>query len=152
VGDLAIRPATTDDAPTLLTIYRPIVEETAISFELDCPTAEAFAERLGKALDTHAWLVAETDGAIAGYAYGSAHRPWAAYDHSVEVSAYVSEAFRGRGIGKRLYGYLFEALVKKGYFNAFAGITLPNAGSVALHESVGFAAIGTFPRVGFKLG
>jgi phosphinothricin acetyltransferase len=150
--DLVIRRATPNDAGELLAIYRPIVEETAISFELECPTEADFAGRIERANETYSWLVAETGSRLAGYAYGSQFRPREAYRSSVEVSAYVHSDFRGRGIGSVLYERLFEELSDLGYFHAFGGITLPNPASVALHESVGFAHIGTFPNVGFKFG
>jgi len=106
-------------------------------------------ERAG---DSHAWLVADVGGAIAGYAYGTPHWPRAAYQYVVETSAYIHGDFRGWGITGRLYEQLFRDLAGKGYFHAFAGITLPNDASVALHKSVGFTSIGCFPRVGYKLG
>ena len=152
MSNLEIKRATPDDADELVSIYRPIVEETAISFELRCPTEEEFAQRIRAVSETHAWLVAEIDSCLSGYAYGTPHRPREAYKYSVETSAYIRSDFRGRGIGARLYERLFEDLLDLGYFHAFAGITLPNPASVALHESSGFLAIGTFPCVGFKLG
>lgn len=57
-----------------------------------------------------------------------------------------------RGIGKRLYEELFRQLVELGYYQAFAGIALPNQASVGLHESVGFQALGVYRKVGFKNG
>ncbi len=84
--------------------------------------------------------------------YASRHRERAAYRWSVDVTAYVREDARGRGVGKRLYTRLFEALSRLGYHQAFAGIALPNAASVALHEAVGFAPLGIYRDVGFKLG
>jgi phosphinothricin acetyltransferase len=89
---------------------------------------------------------------VQGYAYASRHRERAAYQWSVDVSAYVREDARGRGVGKALYGRLFELLKALGYCRAFAGIALPNAASVALHESMGFEALGVYRRVGFKRG
>ena len=152
MSDLEIRRAAQKDAVELLAIYRPIVEETAISFELECPSEEDFAGRIERANETYCWLVVEVDARLAGYAYGSPHRPREAYRHSVETSAYVHSDFRGRGIGRLLYERLFEDLSSLGYYHAFGGITLPNPASVALHESVGFEPVGTFPSVGFKFG
>jgi len=152
VDEVVIRSAGRKDAAAVAAIYRPIVTGTVISFELKPPTAEEMAQRMERAGDSHAWLVADVGGAIAGYAYGKPHRPRAAYQHAVETSAYIHGDFRGRGIAGRLYEQLFRDLAGKGYFHAFAGITLPNDASVALHKSVGLTSIGCFPRVGYKLG
>lgn len=145
-----IRPATPEDAPTIQAIYSPYVLDTAISFETEAPSIAELAQRIDRARATYDWLVACIDGEIAGYAYGSAHRARAAYNKSVEVSAYVNPVFQRRGIGRQLYDALFVSLDKLGYRRAFAGITLPNRASVALHESVGFEHIGVFPEVGSK--
>jgi len=96
--------------------------------------------------------VAERAGGIAGYAYASRHRERRAYQWSVDVSCYVDARFRRRGVGGALYRVLLALLARQGFFNAYAGITLPNAASVALHESAGFRPIGVYRRVGYKLG
>jgi phosphinothricin acetyltransferase len=70
----------------------------------------------------------------------------------VDTSVYVNPDFRRRGVGRGLYASLFQILRAQGYFGAYAGVTLPNAGSVGLHESVGFSAIGVYRNVGYKLG
>jgi L-amino acid N-acyltransferase YncA len=70
----------------------------------------------------------------------------------VDVTAYVREDARGLGVGKWPYKALFAELLTLGYFQAFAGIALPNDASVALHESVGFKPIGVYRKVGYKLG
>jgi phosphinothricin acetyltransferase len=147
-----IRAATVGDAPALLEIYRPFVTEAVVSFEAEPPSVDEFEARVLKALGRYAWLVAEQDGVIAGYAYGTVHRERAAYRWSAETSVYVDPRFHGHGIGRRLYEQLFGDLAARGYCNAYAGITLPNDASVALHRKVGFAPIGVFPRVGFKFG
>lgn len=145
-----IRVAAPADAAPLLQIYRPFVEDTAVSFETSVPTVEEFAARIEKSLGRWQWLVAERGGICIGYAYGSSHRERAAYRWSVEVSAYVHANHRRRGIGRALYLALFESLAARGYCNAYAGITLPNEASVALHESVGFERVGVFTAVGWK--
>ena len=152
LSDREIRRATPGDVGDLLSIYRPIAANTATSFELEPPTEEEFAHRIEIAGESHAWLVAEVDSRLAGYAYATQYRPRGAYKYSVETSAYVHAGFRGKRIGARLYERLFEVLRVLGYCHAFAGITLPNAASVALHKSVGFSAVGTFPNAGYKFG
>lgn len=147
-----IRPADPSDAADLLEIYRPFVEESAVSFEVSVPGVEEFAERIRKAVDGWAWLVAEEGGSRVGYAYGSSHRARAAYRYSVEVSAYVAPDHRRKGLGREMYLRLFDALAAKGYCNAYAGITLPNDASVALHRSLGFEPVGVFRNVGWKFG
>ena len=149
---MSIRRARPDDAARLLEIYAPVVEETTASFELVAPTVEAFAKRIAAALETHEWLVMEDGDALCGYAYATAHRAREAYRFAVETSVYVSRAHHRKGVGRQLYAALFPILSDLGYHNAYAGITLPNDPSVALHESVGFEPIGTFREVGYKHG
>lgn len=151
-SSFSIRPATEADAPAILAIYTPFVEATAISFEVALPTADDFAARIGKVVSGWQWLVAEQDGRCAGYAYGTAHRDRAAYRFSVEVSAYVRPDFQRRGIGSALYRQLFDDLAAKGYCRAYAGITLPNDSSIALHRTMGFSDVGTFESAGRKFG
>ena len=150
---MQIRVARPDDAHAIAAIYAPIVANTTISFELEPPTVDEVRGRIVATLERLPWLVSEDDaGAVNGYAYASKHRERAAYQWSVDVSAYVREDARGTGVGKRLYGALCEELVQLGYFQAFAGIALPNAASIALHEAVGFRPLGVYRNVGFKLG
>jgi phosphinothricin acetyltransferase len=146
----AIRPATPDDAASLLEIYRPYVEGTAVSFETETPSVQAFADRIDKALNGWAWLVAEEDGQCVGYAYGGPHRERAAYRWSTETSAYIRAGWQGKGLGKMLYQALFERLAERGYCNALAVVVVPNDASVALHRAVGFEAVGVFKRGGHK--
>lgn len=149
---MIIRSANANDAQDLLDIYRPYVESTAISFELEVPTVEDFSTRIERAVRDWAWLVAEMSGEVVGYAYGAAHRAREAYAYSVETSAYVHTARHRSGVAKALYQELFLTLAKRGYASAFAGVTLPNDASVGFHQSMGFAPIGVFPKVGFKHG
>ena len=145
-----IRPASESDATELLDIYRPFVESTAASFEFETPSVAEFAARITKSVADWQWLVAEQDERCIGYAYGTSHRARAAYQWSVEVSAYVHPGHLRRGVGRMLYTQLFEDLARRGYRNAYAGIALPNDASIALHRGVGFEYIGTFKSVGRK--
>ena len=147
-----IRLAEEADAEGIAAIYRPIVVSTVISFEVVPPDADEIARRIGETLPSYPWLVCDLGGQVAGYAYATRHRVRSAYRWSVDTSVYVDAAHRRCGVGRGLYGSLFAILAAQGYFNAYAGIALPNPGSVALHESVGFKALGVYKRVGYKLG
>jgi L-amino acid N-acyltransferase YncA len=152
MSPVSIRPATLHDAEALLAIYRPYVLTTAISFELEPPTLDEFRARVQRALADYAWLVAERDAAPVAYAYGTPHRARGAYKWSVETSVYAAPSNHRQGVGRTLYEALLPMLAQKGYCNAYAGITLPNDASVALHRRVGFQAVGVFRAVGRKLG
>jgi phosphinothricin acetyltransferase len=147
-----VRVATEGDAGAVQAIYAPEVAATAISFEVDPPSADEMRTRIRETLRTHPWFVCEEAGHVLGYAYASPHRPRAAYRWSVDVSVYIDRSARRRGMGRALYAPLFRILARQGYQTAYAGITLPNAGSVGLHEAMGFRLIGVYEAVGYKLG
>jgi phosphinothricin acetyltransferase len=147
-----IRLASDADADGIAEIYRPVVESTTISFETDAPDREEMARRVHDTLKAYPWLVCEVEGRLAGYTYATRHRVRGAYRWSVDTSVYIDERCRRRGVGRGLYESLFGILAAQGYFNAYAGIALPNPASVALHESMGFEPIGVYRGVGVKLG
>lgn len=140
------------DGGACATIYAPYVAGAATSFEEQPPDADDFAERIERVAATHAWLVAERDGVVAGFAYAAPHRPRPAYRWTVETSVYVGGGHQGTGLGRELYTELTGLLRRQGLHLALAGITLPNAASVALHEALGFEQIGVYRRVGYKAG
>ena len=147
-----IRLARSDDAGQMLEIYAPFIRDNAVSFELDVPTPKEFASRIEQKLDTHPWLVCEVAGKVVGYAYASDHATRDAYQWSVDASLYIAEGYRRQGVGRALYTSLFACLRLQGYFNAYAGLTLPNQASVGLHEAMGFMYAGTFRGIGSKFG
>ena len=147
-----VRIATASDAAAIAAIYAPIVRDTAISFETEPPTPSMIAQRIREGLEIYPWLTAERDGRIMGYAYASKHRERSAYRWSADVSTYVDECARRSGVGRALYGQLIAILREQGFHAAFAGIALPNAASIGLHEAMGFQPLGIYKEVGFKLG
>jgi phosphinothricin acetyltransferase len=147
-----IRLATEHDAEPMLAIYAPFCTTSAVSFEEEPPSPEEMRRRARSILARFPWLVCEDDGEVLGYVYGCPHRERSAYRWSVEVAAYVKEGQRRRGIGRALYVSLLKLLALQGFYNAYAGITLPNPASVALHEAVGFRAVGVYQGVGHKFG
>jgi L-amino acid N-acyltransferase YncA len=147
-----IRLATESDASAVVEIYGPFCEHSPISFETSSPTVSEVERRIRTVSELCPWLVCEHQGKVLGYAYASRHRDRAAYRWSVDVAVYLSENHRGEGIGTALYTALFELLRIQGFFNAYAGITLPNPASVRLHERFGFQSVGTYRNVGYKAG
>lgn len=147
-----IRLADAGCAEGIRAIYAPIVEDTVISFEATPPDAAEMARRMRGVLLSHPWLVCEGPGGIEGYAYGSTFSGRAAYDWTCEASVYVANDSRSAGVGRRLYRALLELLARQGYRQVCAGITLPNAASVGLHESFDFEPVAVYKKVGFKFG
>jgi len=139
------------DAPRILEIYAPIVRETTISFEYEVPGEDEMRQRIrGKLEHGYPWLVMERDDLLLGYAYAGRWRDRAAYDWTVETTVYVNAAARRGGVGRKLYETLFEVLRLQGFVQAVAGVTLPNDGSVGLHQAVGFVPTGVTHNAGYK--
>lgn len=101
---------------------------------------------------TYPWLVLEIDNCMAGYAYASQYSEREAYQWSVNLSVYLKSQYHRNGYGSALYRVLLELLKFLGYCNVYGGITLPNTGSVKLHESFFFNPVGTYRHVGYKNG
>ena len=147
-----IRLASQSDAEQLRDIYAPFCENTPVSFETQAPTVDEMRRRIAKTLRSYPWLVYENEGHVLGYAYASSHRERAAYRWAVDVSAYVREGYRRLGVGRSLYSSLLALLHLQGFYRALAGITLPNPGSVGLHQAMGFQSLGTYHNIGYKCG
>ena len=147
-----IRVATSADAGQIQAIYAPMVRETAISFEYEPPSVDEMAKRIAGTLSTHPYLVCEEEGRVLGYIYAGVHRARAAYRWSVDTTVYIDGRSRRSGVGSALYEALLLILRRQGFHSAFAGIALPNAGSVGLHEALGFRPVGVYQDVGFKHG
>ena len=147
-----IRFATPADAITIASMYRPIVEGTAISFETVAPDDGEMRSRIVDTQRTYPWLVFERDREVLGYVYATRHRARAAYRWSVDTSIYVVERARGQRVGLALYSSLLAILRAQGFVRAFAGIALPNPASVGLHERLGFVPVGVYHAVGYKHG
>ena len=151
-GNTIIRPVEVRDAGSVAAIYSPNVTDTPISFELAPPDAAEMERRIATITATHPWLVCERAGEVVGYAYACSHQARLAYQWSTNVTVYIEARQRRSGLGRALYTSLFALLRLGGFYNAYAGITLPNAGSVGLHEAMGFELIGVYKEVGYKFG
>lgn len=150
--NIKIRPVKIADASDILAVYTPYITDTVITFETEVPTLEAFAERIENIKKDYPYIVCKLDGRIIGYAYASKHHERSAYRYSVNVSVYVVQNYQHQGFGKALYSNLFKLLDEYNYYNAYAGITLPNEKSVGLHKSFGFTEVGIYHKAGYKDG
>jgi L-amino acid N-acyltransferase YncA len=150
---ISIRDADPDrDAAACAVIYAPHVEDSPVSFEERAPEAAEMAARIDRYGARYAWLVAEREGEVVGYAYATPFNERPAYRWSTSVSVYVADAACGEGVGRALYSALFDRLRERGFRMACAGITLPNEASCGLHESLGFELVGVNREIGWKQG
>lgn len=149
-----IRPATIDDLPRIVEIYNHYIVHTPITFDLEPHSVDERRPWFGQFAETgrHRLLVAVDGRAVVGYAGTHQFRTKAAYDSTVETSIYCAHDAVGKGIGTALYTALFDAIKDEDIYMLVAGITLPNEGSIALHERFGFRATGVFHAVGRKFG
>jgi L-amino acid N-acyltransferase YncA len=145
-----VRTASARDAAACLAIYRPYVENTVISWEIEVPTVAEMADRITSACEAHEWLVLERDGQIIGFAYAHALRRLASYQWSTETGVYIDLNHHRTGAGRQLYAQLLRRLGERGYLRAFAGITQPNEASNEFHRSFGFQDAGLYRRVEWK--
>jgi phosphinothricin acetyltransferase len=149
---MIIRLANEQDAEGILAIYSPYITQTSFTFESEVPSVKDFQERITSYLSNWPWLVAEVDGKIAGYAYGSKYRERVGYQWCAECSVYMHDDYQGKGIARILYTTLFKILKEQGYRNVYAVINTPNDRSVQFHESCGFKWFADYEQVGYKLG
>jgi len=153
VSRVDIRPATSGDADAVASIYNHYVAHTVITFEEEAVAAQVMTARIADVQSQDLpWLVADRDGELLGYSYASRWKARAAYRHSVESTIYLRAGCEGQGIGQVLYTALIDSLKTKRIHAVIGGAALPNPASVALHEKLGFAHVGTFREVGFKQG
>ncbi len=147
---MVIRDATKQDLPTIKAIYDHQVETGISTFDTSPPPIDYWTARLTSAEPGDHLLVAERDGAVAGYAYSSTYRTRPAYARTRETSVYLAADAVGQGLGRALYDDLLARLRADGMHVALAVIALPNPASEALHRAYGFERVGVLPEVGHK--
>jgi phosphinothricin acetyltransferase len=148
----SIRLITENDADEVLSVYRYYTDNTAVSFEYEAPTKDEYIQRIITNTEKYPWLVCLHNNKIIGFAYASTHRYRAAYQWSPESTIYFAPDFHTKGIGRIIYETLFLLLKLQGYYNLFAGVTLPNEKSVGFHRALGFKEVGIFKNIGYKHG
>ncbi len=154
---ITIRKVQTDDAARLAEIYSYYVLNTAVSFEYDVPSTEEFISRIRKITGKYPYLVCETDGVIAGYAYAAEYSSREAYAWTASTSIYVDKDYRRLGIGSMLYEALEEKVRSQGIVNLLAGVAFNEKedeylshDSKAFHISKGYSEVAHMRSVGKK--
>lgn len=146
-----IRFAKASDSAALLRIYAQYID-TPITFECVLPSEPAFAARIAAIAAEYPYLVCEDQGKAVGYAYAHRQMEREAYQWNAELSVYLDRGYTRRGLGGRLYRILLDMLRLQGIRTVYAGVTVPNQASERLHESMGFARLGTYHSTGYKAG
>ena len=156
---MLLRRAAEEESDRLLEIYSHYVLNTAITFEIEVPSAEEFRGRVRDTLAKYPYLVLEEDGVIQGYAYAGPFKGRAAYRFSCEVSIYLDRLSRGRGYGRKLYEALEDELKRMGILNLYACIGVPlrddeylTRNSEEFHRHLGYEKVGEFHLCGNKFG
>ena len=141
-----VRLATEADAAGILAVYAPYIRDTAVTFETETPSLDAFRCRMASIIGDYPYLVVEEDGSIVGFAYAHRLGERAAYAWNAELSIYFAPGCTSRGWGSVLFWALIDLLALQGVRNAYSLITVPNEASLALHEKLGFTLMGVQAR------
>ncbi len=159
MADIIIRNVNYNDAQAIVQIYRPYVEETAVTFELTVPDEKEMLERIKTISAKYPYLVAEKNGEIIGYIYANVFKSRECYRWSVESSIYVKREYTKSGIGKALYRELEKRLVKMGIVNVYASVAYAEIAdeyvdnnSKYFHEHIGYTPCAHFKKCANKFG
>jgi len=132
------------DGPEVRRIYLEGISTGNATFETEAPSWEKWDT--GHLADCR--LVAHDGAKILGWAALSPISPRQVYRGVTEVSVYVSQSARGKGVGKVLLRALIESSEQCGIWTLQAGIFPENVASIALHQSLGFREVGRRERIG----
>ena len=138
-----IRAMSEKDWDSVAEIYTQGILSGISTFQRECPTYEAW----DKAHLKNGRLVAEIDGAVAGWAVLAPTSARDCYRGVVEVSVYIHEAYQRRGVGKALMNALEEEARRVGCWTLFSVVFEVNKASLALHEACGYRTIGYRERI-----
>jgi len=134
-------------------IYAHYVNKTAITFDLTPPAPDQMQEKLGSLQHANYPVLVALDQSqtLLGFAYASAYRPKAAYQHTAEITIYVQPDAHGQGIGSALMQSLIDDLKQKNQFHlAIAMIADDAKASIKLHKKFEFEDVGYLEEVGYK--
>ena len=154
MSELIIRSIAKDDVFACLTIYNYEVEHGVATLDLEPRTLEEWHEWYNAHSDEHHPIIVGTiDDVVVGYASLSPYRTKDAFKSTVELSIYIHQAYRGKGVASKLMAHILEHAKETDTLHTVVSvITAGNAASTALHERFGFTYCGLTPQVGFKHG
>jgi len=149
---LTIRQATLADLGQITEVYNDAIQKTTATFDTELKTLEEQEKWFANHDASHPVLIAEQDGLVTGWASLSQWSDRCAYCATAEISLYVKEEYRGKGIGKQLMKAIIQEGKKAGLHTVIARIAGSNKISADLCKSFGFQYIGTMREVGKKFG
>jgi phosphinothricin acetyltransferase len=151
---VTVRPAVEADLPGLNDLYNDYVANAHYTFDVEPISIDARREWFSHYASSGRYrvFVAVEGDSVVGYASSSRYRIKPAYETSIETSIYLAPEATGKGSGTKLYTALFDALRGEDVHRAYAGISLPNPASIALHEKFGFKRAGLYTEQGRKFG
>ena len=138
------------DAESIAEIYNYYVENTTFTGDETPFSEEHMKNKIKDISKDYPWLVLEENSQILGYIYLNQWRFKSAYRHSAELSVYIRNGVRTKGLGSKLFTSLLEELKKKNLHTIISAIVLPNNASINLHEKFGFKKVAHFSEVGYK--
>lgn len=150
---MTVRPALPSDIPALLDIWNPVIRDTAVTFNAVQKTAADVAQMLAdKSAAGHAFLVAEDEGAVLGFASYGQFRAGIGYAHTMEHTIVLGPNARGRGLGRALMLAIEGHARDRGAHSIYAGVSAENPEARAFHAAMGYTPVVTLPSVGYKFG
>ncbi len=157
---VTVRTAEVQDVPRIAEIYNQAILRTTATFDIEPKSEEVMRAWLAHHDARHPVLVASVDTGgsavgreqVIGWSSLSRWSERSAYDGTVEISLYVDEAYRGRGVGTRLFARAVEFARDEQYHVIVSRIAGDNDVSLRLHDRFGFSFIGTMREVGLKFG
>lgn len=149
---LIVRPAAVSDAAAILDVYRNFILNTTVTFEEEVPGVEQYRERMNGIMAEYPFLVCEDGGRVAGFAYAHRHQSRSAYRYGAELSIYLRPHYTNLGIGRAMSEAIAQLLRMQGVQTLYSAVSVPNAASEALHDSMGFTRVGLWKNTGYKKG
>jgi phosphinothricin acetyltransferase len=149
---LTIRKAVLKDLPAITDIYNDAILKTTATFDNNIKTLEEQKAWFEKHGDKYPVLVAQQDNLIVGWVSLSAWSDRCAYADTAEISLYVKDGYRGKGVGRKLSDAVLTAGRKAGLHTVISRIVEGNDASIHRGVSLGFKHIGVMKEVGRKYG
>lgn len=143
-----IERARATDTAAVLALWNEVISQTTITFTSALKTTQQIADLIA----TQPVFIARDGDDVLGFATYAQFRGGDGYRLTQEHAIYLSEAARGRGLGKALLSAVEDHAREAGNYALIAGISGENAGGLGFHQAMGFQQVGRIPQVGHKFG